>query len=168
MTLGSGLLLPLSYRTTQTSQVSKTLFHLGFPIFLMLFSRFTGFFFVCFVFNPIYFLVQTNLPRSQLFVECYHNFSLVLAISQVWMTLSLNILTLICLFMSRLKFFELLPKRVLYRQLKSQYFISFFFLLCCMACGILIPRPGTEPGHWQWKCRVLTTGPLGKSQIFSF
>jgi len=145
VTLGSGLLLPLSYRTTQTSQVSKTLFHLGFPIFLMLFSRF-----FCFVFfNSTYFLVQTNLARSQLFVECYHNFSLVLAINQVWMTLSLTILTLICLFMSRLKFFELPPKRVLYRQLKSQYFLSFFFLLCCMACGILIPRPGTEPGHWQ-------------------
>ena len=30
-----------------------------------------------------------------------------------------------------------------------------------MACRILVPWPGIEPGPWQWKCRVLTTGPPG-------
>ena len=34
-----------------------------------------------------------------------------------------------------------------------------FIFFHCTACGILVPRPGTEPGPWQWKCRVLTTGP---------
>ena len=34
----------------------------------------------------------------------------------------------------------------------------FFFLLCCPACEILVPQPEIEPGLWQWKCLVLTTG----------
>ena len=43
----------------------------------------------------------------------------------------------------------------------------FFFLPRCMACKILIPWPGIEPGPWQWKCRVLITRPLGNSQDVS-
>ena len=35
-----------------------------------------------------------------------------------------------------------------------------------MACRILVPRPETEPGPQQWKCRVLTTGPPGNSPKF--
>ena len=31
------------------------------------------------------------------------------------------------------------------------------------ACRILVPQPGVEPRPLQWKCRVLTTGPPGKS-----
>ena len=38
------------------------------------------------------------------------------------------------------------------------------FWLCCVACGILVPWPGIEPGPQQWKHRVLTTGPPGNSQ----
>ena len=42
-------------------------------------------------------------------------------------------------------------------------FYLFIFWLHLAACGILVPRPGMEP--LLWKCRVLTTGPLGKSLI---
>ena len=38
-----------------------------------------------------------------------------------------------------------------------------FFRSCHVACGILVPWPGIEPWPWQWKCRVLTTGPPGNS-----
>ena len=31
------------------------------------------------------------------------------------------------------------------------------------ACGILLPQPGSEPVALLWKCRLLTTGPLGNS-----
>ena len=37
-----------------------------------------------------------------------------------------------------------------------------------MACGILVPQPGIEPGPLQWKRRVLTTGPPGNSLIISY
>ena len=40
----------------------------------------------------------------------------------------------------------------------------FFFWLCCAACGILVPNQGSNPCPLQWKRRVLTTGPPGKSQ----
>ena len=40
----------------------------------------------------------------------------------------------------------------------------FFFWLCCMACGILVPNQRWNPRSLHWKLRVLTTGPLGKSQ----
>ena len=32
------------------------------------------------------------------------------------------------------------------------------------ACGILVPQPGIEPAPPALKSKVLTTGPLGKSQ----
>ena len=33
-----------------------------------------------------------------------------------------------------------------------------------MACRILVPRPGTEPGPLPWEWGVLTTGPPGQSR----
>ena len=39
----------------------------------------------------------------------------------------------------------------------------FFFWLCFLVCGILVPQPGIEPVPLQWKCGVSTTGPPGKS-----
>ena len=36
------------------------------------------------------------------------------------------------------------------------------------ACGILAPWPGTEPTLPALEGKVLTTGPPGKSPIFSF
>ena len=41
-------------------------------------------------------------------------------------------------------------------------FFSFFWPYCA-ACRILVPWPGIEPGPWQWKPQVLTTGPPGNS-----
>ena len=40
----------------------------------------------------------------------------------------------------------------------------YLFLLCHVACGILVPQPGIEPGPQQWKHNVLTTGSPGDSQ----
>ena len=54
--------------------------------------------------------------------------------------------------------------------------LSFFFFLIFLilkfyvfwpssvTCGILVLQPGMEPVPLHWKLRVLTTGPLGKSQ----
>ena len=39
-------------------------------------------------------------------------------------------------------------------------------LSCPKACGILVPIPGTEPTSPALKGRFLTTGPLGKSQLY--
>ena len=39
-----------------------------------------------------------------------------------------------------------------------------FIWLYCVACGIFVLWPGIEPWPWQWKHRVLTTGPPGNSQ----
>ena len=36
--------------------------------------------------------------------------------------------------------------------------------LLVVACGILFPDQGWNPGHLHWELRVLTTGPPGKSQ----
>ena len=47
------------------------------------------------------------------------------------------------------------------------WFFKYFFWLCCMAYGILVPRSGIEPGQWQWKHRVRTTGPPGNSRVLS-
>ena len=33
----------------------------------------------------------------------------------------------------------------------------------CVACAILVPWAGTEPGPWQWKHGLLTTGRPGNS-----
>ena len=44
-------------------------------------------------------------------------------------------------------------------------FLIFIFWLSLAACGILFPRPGTEPGLWQWKRTVLTIGPLELSKF---
>ena len=35
--------------------------------------------------------------------------------------------------------------------------------LHCVAYGILVHQPGVKPSPLHWKCRVLTTGPPGKS-----
>ena len=45
------------------------------------------------------------------------------------------------------------------------FFVFFFFLLHYIECGILliVPWPGIEPGPPVLKCRVLTSGPPGKS-----
>ena len=37
----------------------------------------------------------------------------------------------------------------------------FFIWLHSTMCGLFVPLPGIEPGPWQWKLRVLTTGPWG-------
>ena len=44
-------------------------------------------------------------------------------------------------------------------------FLIFIYLFwpCSEACGILVPWPGIKPILLQWKQRVLTTGPPGKS-----
>ena len=43
-----------------------------------------------------------------------------------------------------------------------------FFGPCYKPCGILDPRPEIEPmSLLQWKHRILTTGPSGKSHIIS-
>ena len=34
-------------------------------------------------------------------------------------------------------------------------------ILCCTACGILVPQPGLNPFPLHWKCGVLTTGLPG-------
>ena len=43
--------------------------------------------------------------------------------------------------------------------------VDFFFFswLYCVSCGILVPWPGIEPVYYQ--CRILTTGPPGKSPV---
>ena len=43
------------------------------------------------------------------------------------------------------------------------FHIVLFFWLHLAACEILVPRPGIEPMPLQWKHRVLTTGPPGRS-----
>ena len=46
--------------------------------------------------------------------------------------------------------------------------ISFFFFFSrphSTPCGILVPRPGMEPGPRQWKHQILTTGQPGNSRI---
>ena len=44
--------------------------------------------------------------------------------------------------------------------------LLFFFLPHCVACEILVPQPGIEPGLLHWKCRVLTTGLPGPYNPF--
>ena len=43
------------------------------------------------------------------------------------------------------------------------FLLHLFIYFLATARGILIPQPGIEPCPLQWKRRVLTTGPLGKS-----
>ena len=43
-------------------------------------------------------------------------------------------------------------------------YLFFFLWPHPRAFGTLVPRPGSEPGPWQWKHRVLTIGPPGNSQ----
>ena len=38
----------------------------------------------------------------------------------------------------------------------------------CVACGILLPWPGLNPGPQQWEHGVLTTGPPGNSQHYLY
>ena len=56
-------------------------------------------------------------------------------------------------------------------------FVFLFFVFLAVprglqvACGILVPGPGVEPGSQEWKRQVLTTGPPGNSLewlMFSF
>ena len=50
----------------------------------------------------------------------------------------------------------------------------FFFLFSCsmptLSCGVqdLAPRLGIKPGPLPWECRVLATGPPGKSVMWEF
>ena len=44
-------------------------------------------------------------------------------------------------------------------------FVCLFFNLSCVACGLLVPQPGVEPGPQQWKRWVLTTGPSERFQL---
>ena len=44
----------------------------------------------------------------------------------------------------------------------SNYF--FFFWTHCIACGILVPRPGVEPMFSAMEAQVLITEPLEKPQ----
>ena len=44
----------------------------------------------------------------------------------------------------------------------------FFCFAHCEAYGLLAPWPGIEPRPLHWECRVLTTGPLGKSHTLTF
>ena len=46
--------------------------------------------------------------------------------------------------------------------------ITYFLVFGCVACGILVPWPGIEQRPWQWKCRVLITGPPGNSPKITF
>ena len=51
----------------------------------------------------------------------------------------------------------------------SNFFFSFFFFwLHCTACGILVSGPGIEPAPLHWQCRVLITGPPGKTLLQQF
>ena len=49
------------------------------------------------------------------------------------------------------------------RSPSPAYHLSLFFGHA--PWGILVPGPGIEPGPWQWKCGILTTGPSGNSPI---
>ena len=42
----------------------------------------------------------------------------------------------------------------------------YYFWSSLVASKILVPRPGIEPGPWQWKSRFLSTSPPGSSLIF--
>ena len=58
-----------------------------------------------------------------------------------------------------------------FQFLKLAFLIFFFFflvLLCtyCMACGILVPRAGTELGPPALEAQSLTTGRPGISPLF--
>jgi len=53
-------------------------------------------------------------------------------------------------------------------QHPSPQILILFFFLQHVACGISVPHPGTEPGPWQWKPRILTSKPPRNSlQFFS-
>ena len=58
----------------------------------------------------------------------------------------------------------IVPKTVLYtiKHVKTS------FCPYRAACRILVPQPGIEPGLWQWKHRILTTGPSGNFQLITF
>ena len=43
----------------------------------------------------------------------------------------------------------------------------FLFWLCYESGEISVPRPGIEPGTWNWQCRILTTRPPGNSPLSS-
>ena len=45
---------------------------------------------------------------------------------------------------------------------KKSLFYCIFFLLCCIACRILVLWPGVSLSPLQWKHRVVTTGPAEK------
>ena len=46
-----------------------------------------------------------------------------------------------------------------------QTLLFFIFWPCHTACEILVLRPGIKPAPSSVKCRVLTTGPPGKSSV---
>ena len=43
-----------------------------------------------------------------------------------------------------------------------------FFWPHCIVCGILVPRPGIEPGPQQWERQILTTRLPGNFQVMGF
>ena len=45
------------------------------------------------------------------------------------------------------------------------FLFCFLFWPCCAACGSYFPNQGLNPRPLHWKCRVLTTGPPGKSPV---
>ena len=51
-------------------------------------------------------------------------------------------------------------------QIWHTFFIIFYFLTMPQACGIQFPDQGMNLHPLHWKCRVVTTGPLGKSFAF--
>ena len=52
-----------------------------------------------------------------------------------------------------------------HKAIKLRHFFS-LFLAVHLACGISVTHPGTDPGHWQWKARILTTRYQGAPHNF--
>ena len=56
---------------------------------------------------------------------------------------------------------HILNLRLIFRN--HSFSVFKIFLLCCEACGILVPDQGSNSCPLQWKHGALTTGPPGKS-----
>ena len=129
--------------------------------------------------KSVTFISDFSCHLSQLFLIPSNSF-----FQKFWNELSyinpcLYVLVSICPF-SKLSFIVILVK--LRKQAKvntyvcavmfiwNSLFFPFFLEGCTMACEILVPESGIKPILMQCKCRVLTTGPPGKSlkQYLSF
>ena len=64
-------------------------------------------------------------------------------------------------FVFGIKYKKIIPKTSLTSY--DLFVCLFVFWPDCVAFRILVLQPGIEPGPWQWKCWVLTTGPPGNS-----